>query len=414
MNRAAIQIKVGLDFGSGIQPVGRLAHRDNLFYFEFDKPFIEKEIEISPYHFPLKRGLIELPRRPFEGLAGVFSDSLPDGWGRMLFDRMARSQGMLPGEVSVLDRLIYVGLYGMGALVYEPDYSTSERTEPVNLDQLATWAERVVDGSSVEVLSELLAINGSSAGARPKALVGLDGKREKIIHGTRDLSQEFDHWLVKFPNSQDGNDAGAIEFVYAEMAKEAGLTIPETHLFPSDKGRGFFAVKRFDRDGKNRLHMHTAAGLLHSDFRFPSLDYKDLLNLTGALTKDVREIERMYRMAVFNVMAYNRDDHAKNFSFLMNERGEWKLSPSYDITFSNGPGGEQSTMVMGEGKNLTSQHLTDLGLTAGLSRKFVDTVLAHTREALKLWPRLSRELGVKKNEHTADCQKVGCNGCPLG
>jgi len=396
MKQLVTEIKVGLDFGNGIQPVGRLARRSTTIYFEYDSEFIDSGLEISPFRLPLRPGVIELLQRPFEGLSGVFSDSLPDGWGRLLFDRMMRTQGILLSDISPLDRLAYVGLHGMGALVYEPDNSPSDNNELINLDHLATQTEQVLEGNSEEVIAELLALNGSSAGARPKALIGIDKTREKISHGAKRLGDDFEHWLVKFPNSQDGNDAGAIEYVYALMAKEAGILMPEVHLFSSKKGNGYFAVKRFDRDRSKRLHMHTVAGLTHSDFRLPSLDYEDLLNLTGALTKDIREVEKIYRLAVFNVMAHNQDDHAKNFSFLMNEIGEWKLSPAYDLTFSSGAGGEQSTMVMGVGKNPTTKHLEKLGSELGLSKELIKNSIDQTREAVGLWSKLSKEYGVSQ------------------
>lgn len=390
------EVKVGLDFGHRIQPVGRLAVRDRIIYFEYDDDMMQKGIEISPFRLPLQKGVIELPARPFEGLAGVFSDSMPDGWGRLLFDRMARSQGILPVDISPLDRLAHVGIFGMGALVYEPDHSPADTHEWIDLDHLAMQTEEVLQGSSEEVIKELLALNGSSAGARPKALIGVDANRINIAYGAKRLEKGYEPWLVKFPNSLDGHDAGAIEYVYALMAKEAGVLMPEVHLFPSQKGAGYFAVKRFDRDGDNRLHMHTASGLLHSDFRTPALDYEDLLNLTGALTKDIREVEKMYRLAVFNVLSHNRDDHAKNFSFLMDEHGEWRLAPAYDLTFSSGPNGEQSTMVMGEGKNPTVSHLVKLGLEAGLSKKFIDEVIGQTKYALDRWKYLSKDHNVTK------------------
>ncbi len=391
------EIKAGLNFGSGIQNVGRLAIRDGILYFQYDEEFLQANIEISPVKLPLQRGVIELPRDPFEGLAGVFNDSLPDGWGRLLFDRMLRSEGILPSDISPLDRLAYVGLHGMGALVYEPDQSPDYRNEMIDLDVLATQTKEVLEGDSEEVISELLALNGSSAGARPKALIGVNTDRTKIVYGTDQLSDGLEHWMVKFPNSQDGKDAGAIEYVYALMALDAGIKMPDVHLFPSQKGNAYFAVKRFDRDGNKRLHMHTVSGLVHSNFRLPSLDYEDLLALTGALTKDIREVEKMFRLAVFNVMAHNRDDHAKNFSFLMNEFGEWKLSPAYDLTFSSGPGGEQSTMVMGEGQNITTKHLTKLGLEAKLSKEFIENVIEQTRSALSKWSALSKEFGVSQS-----------------
>jgi serine/threonine-protein kinase HipA len=397
MKIAIKEIKVGLNFGSGIQPVGRLAIRDGIIYFQYDEEFLQSNLEISPIRLPLQRGVIELPRDPFEGLAGVFNDSLPDGWGRLLFDRMLRSQGVSSSDISSLDRLAYVGLHGMGALIYEPDQSPDSSNEMIDLDVLATQTEDVLQGDSEEVITELLALNGSSAGARPKALIGVDAERKNISYGANLLGDDFDPWMVKFPNSLDGKDAGAIEYVYALMAVDAGIKMPEVHLFPSKKGGGYFAVKRFDREGNKRLHMHTVSGLVHSNFRFPSLDYEDLLSLTGVLTKDIREVEKMFRLAVFNVMAHNKDDHAKNFSFLMNEFGEWKLSPAYDLTFSSGPGGEQSTMVMGEGRNITVKHLTKLGRDAKLSKEFVDNVIEQTSSALNKWSNLSKDFGVGKS-----------------
>lgn len=397
MRQPIAEVKVGLDFGSKIQTVGRLAIRDHIIYFEYNDEFVQKGVEISPFRLQLKKGVIELPRQPFEGLAGVFSDSLPDGWGRLLFDRMARSKGILPANISPLDRLANVGLFGLGALIYEPDTSPTNDYELIDLDHLAMQTEEVLQGGSQEVIKELLALNGSSAGARPKALIGVNVDRSTISYGAKNLDEGFEPWLVKFPNTQDGSDSGAIEYVYALMAKEAGVLMPEVHLFPSQKGAGHFAVKRFDRDGNKRLHMHTASGLLHSDFRVPSLDYEDLLNLTGALTKDIQEVEKMYRLAIFNVLSHNRDDHAKNFSFLMDEHGEWKLAPAYDLTFSSGPNGEQSTMVKGEGRNPSINHLVKLGVEAGLSKKLIDEAIEQTKSALDQWRYLSKEFNVSKD-----------------
>ncbi|EHQ42778.1 type II toxin-antitoxin system HipA family toxin [Myroides odoratus] len=396
MRESVREIKVGIDFGNEVEPVGRLAQRDAIVYFEYDDTFLSKSIELSPFRLPLQSGLIELPAKPFEGLAGVFADSLPDGWGRLLFDRMMRKDGILPAAITVLDRLAYVGEYGMGALVYEPDKSPFSEENEIDLDYLADQTKQVLEGESELVIKELLALNGSSAGARPKALIGVDEKRETIVHGAKQLTPNFEHWLVKFPNTQDGNDAGAIEYVYALMANQAGILMPDVHLFPSDKGSGYFAVKRFDRERNERFHLHTVAGLTHSDFRFPSLDYEDLIALTRSLTQDHREVEKMYRLAVFNVMVHNRDDHAKNFSFLMNSKGQWSMTPAYDLTFSSGPGGEHSTMVMGEGKNPTVNHLRKLGLNMGLSKELVDSILEQTKEAIVSWRKLASEYGVSK------------------
>lgn len=388
------EINVGLNFGQGDIPVGRLASRDHQIYFEYDRAFIERGLEISPVRLPLKTGLIRFDPTPFEGLGGVFNDSLPDGWGRLLFDRFVRSQGMVPMEVSPLDRLAHVGRHGMGALVYEPDHSPTLGQNEISLDQLAGQAQEVLDGASDQVLAQLMALNGSSAGARPKALIGVSEARDRIIHGVATVPEGFTQWIVKFPNNQDGLDSGAIEYVYARMAQDAGISMPQSHLFPAQNGPGYFAVQRFDRCGIRRLHMHTACGLLHSDFRTPSLDYEDLIALTGSLTRDMREVEKLYRLAVFNVLAHNRDDHAKNFSFLMDEVGQWTLSPAYDLTFSSGPSGEQSTMVLGEGRTPSVQHLRKLGEAAKIPKPRIQEILDQTQSSLTKWPEWATPYGV--------------------
>lgn len=398
MNRilSVKEVKVGIDFGGGVAAIGRLAIHKGDIYFEYCQNFIDQGLEISPRYLPLKSGLIRFDKNLFEGLPGVFNDSLPDGWGRLLFDRFALSQDVLPAEISPLDRLASVGQQGMGALVYEPDYSIDKTQDDICLNILATQAQDVLDGVSDDVLEVLMALNGSSAGARPKALIGVSDLRDHIIFGSYDLRDGYTPWMVKFPNSQDGRDAGAIEYIYALMAKEAGIEMPDVHLFPAQKGAGYFATKRFDRDDKRRYHMHSACGLLHADFRAPSLDYRDLIALTYRLTRDAREGEKIYRLAVFNVLAHNRDDHAKNFSFLMDQNGEWKLSPAYDLTFSSGPGGEQSTMVMGEGRNPSVEHLLTLGEKVGIAKSCIDDIIAATKSSLAKWQYLANTYGVSQ------------------
>lgn len=409
MNRLSSvkEIKVSLDFGQSAIPVGRLALRDHIIYFAYEASFIEQGMDISPFILPLKPGLTSFDNSLFEGLPGLFNDSLPDGWGRLLFDRLAQSQGGLSSEVSPLDRLAYVGKTGMGALVYEPEVIINRENGAINLDSIAQQALEVLKGSSEEVLQELLTLNGSSAGARPKALIGVSVNRKKIIHGNYKLANGYDPWLVKFPNSLDGLDAGAIEYVYALMAKEAGIEMPPVHLFPAFQGPGYFAAKRFDRDKDKRVHMHSACGLLHADFRLPSLDYENLIGLTLQLTRDMREVEKMFRLAVFNVLTYNRDDHSKNFSFLMDECGQWKLSPAYDLTFSSGPGGEQSTMVMGEGKNPGVEHLIKLGEEAKLSKSHIKVIIEQTQASVANWPTLARHYGVTKAKTNVIAQRLG-------
>ena len=388
------EVKVGINFGDGVIPVGRLAMGNRKIYFEYDRDFISRKLEISPLRLPLKAGVFSFECFLFEGLPGVLNDSLADGWGRLLFDRFALSKGVMASEITALDRLAYVGQNGMGALVYEPDYSIVTTDDPICLDKMAEETRMILEGLSNDVLEKILVLNGSSAGARPKALIGINEKRDHLIYGTHDLPPGYTPWIVKFVMSKERLDAGAIEYVYALMAKEADIIVPNVHLFDSQKCPGYFAVQRFDRQGHKRYHMHTACGLLHSDYRAPSLDYRDLLVLTGALTQDVREVEKMYRLAVFNVLAHNRDDHSKNFSFLMDKDGQWKVSPAYDLTFSSGPYGEQSTLVAGEGRNPTIEHLIKLGLFGSLKKDRIHEIIDQTRESLSKWTNLAKANGV--------------------
>ena len=390
------EIKIGINFGENTLPVGRLASRNRKIYFEFDASFLARGLNISPLELPFQASVQTFDPHLFEGLPGVFNDSLADGWGRLLLDRLLRTKNILRAEISPLDRLAHVGFTGIGALVYEPDYDADNVSESINLDVLSAHTQEVLEGEAEDVLEELLGLNGSSTGARPKALIGIDNTRTNIIHGKHALADDFQYWLVKFANSMDGNDAGAIEYVYSMIAKEAGLTMTETHLFPSSQGAGYFSTQRFDRNEEQRFHTHTACGLLHSDFRTPSLDYEDLLSLTQVLTRDVREVEKMFRLAVFNVLSHNRDDHSKNFTFLMDENGEWKLSPAYDLTFSSGPRGEQSTMVMGEGQNPTLEHLVKLGEGAKIDRTKITRIIEQTGHALNQWEILAKEYGVSQ------------------
>lgn len=388
-------VHVTIQFHEPDISVGRLAARDGRIYFEYAPDFLQSGLTISPFHLPLQAGVQSFSNALFEGLPGVFNDSLPDGWGRLLLDRALRAHGFTPETLTALDRLTHVGQSGMGALCYEPDQSEKGIQDLFNLDQLMTDSQQVLAGNGTEVVEELLALTGSSAGARPKALIGVNPDKSEIVHGVRDLPETFTHWIVKFATTRDGRDSGAIEYVYAQLAKSAGVEMAKTHLFPSKTGAGFFATQRFDRRNNERLHMHTACGLLHADFRVPSLDYQDLIKATYALTKDTREVEKMFRLAVFNVLAHNRDDHSKNFAFLMDEIGDWKCAPAYDLTFSFGPQGEQSTMVMGEGKTPNTEHLVALGKVAGLKPTVINACIDQTRSALAQWKPLARAAGVQ-------------------
>lgn len=378
-----------------IQTVGRLAWRDRQAWMEYDRDFLQSGLELSPLHHGTRPGL-HTPHDigVFEGLHGVFNDSLPDGWGRLLLDRRARQIGIEPATLTPLDRLACVGDQGIGALSYAPATNVWDETAPLlDLDKLAADARLVLEGAVGDVISELGQAGGSPGGARPKALIAIN-EEEHAIHGSRNIPGGYVPWLVKFAGADDPEDIALIERAYALMAQAAGVAMPPTRLLPGAQGRSYFAARRFDRDGPRRHHVHSASGLLYADIRLPSLDYQDLIALTRYVTRDQRECRAMFTLAVFNVLAHNRDDHARQFSFIMARDGNWRLAPAYDLTFAPGPGGEHSTAVLGLGKDITRDHLLALGKKADLSETEAGRIVDQVMQATTDWERYARDCDV--------------------
>jgi serine/threonine-protein kinase HipA len=345
--------------------VGRLALNDRKIYFEYDNSFLSTGIELSPYKLPLKSGVFSDRDNIFDGLYGVFSDSLPDGWGKLLMDRHLMSQGISLKDIGPLDRLILIGKYGVGALSYEPIMNENMTSEKIiDLDILASSSLEILKGTSANNIETLILNNGSSAGARPKMMIQINKKNE-ILSSNQELQQGFEHYMVKFPSSTDNMNIGKLEYIYSLMAKDAKVQMTDTKLLHG-KNNSYFSIKRFDRNKDEKVHIHSLCGMIHSDFRIPSVDYDDILSLTFHLTKDINEVIKVYRVAVFNLLTHNRDDHAKNFSFLLDYNNNWKFAPAYDLTFSYGPGGEHSTTYLNEGRNPSGIHLEKLAIKHGI------------------------------------------------
>ena len=237
--------------------------------------------------------------------------------------------------------------------------------------------------------------NGSSGGARPKIVALVSADKKRVLPGTR-AAKGFEPWIIKFSCALDGRHAGAVEYIYSLMARKAGIEMPETYLFPSKISPGHFGVRRFDRLSGQKIHVHSACGLLHADYRQSTLDYEGLVRLTALLTKDIRETARMVRLMIYNVKAGNRDDHSRNFSFLLDSSGEWKLSPAYDLTPSGGVNGEQTAMVNGKGRGITNSDLLAVAAKAGLPATAAREMIERTEDALSEYPSLCKQFGIKK------------------
>lgn len=329
--------------------VGRMVlSPQRLCVFEYDAEFLANGFSISPFYLPLRSGVFTAQSDPFGGLFGIFNDSLPDGWGNLLIDRYLISKEVVPGTLSVIDRLSIVGSSGMGALDYMPDNSIKSSGDIVDINTLAYEINQIV--SDVEFTGDLDVLvekGGSSGGARPKVLINIDNKP----------------WIVKFRSAYDPKEIGEIEYKYSLVAKKCSIEMPETMLL---EGK-YFGVQRFDRVKNRRIHMHTASGLLYASHRYPSLDYIDLIKATLALTKNMEEAFRLFRLMVFNILTGNMDDHAKNFSFIY-EKGNWMLSPAYDLVLSTGFNGNHSTTIAGNGKP-TKENIFDVVKQCGLKYK---------------------------------------------
>lgn len=389
-------INIFLNINGQKLSVGRLLRKDQHNYFQYTPEFIATGVQISPFHLPLNNLVNKAPDKPFGGLHGVFADSVPDGWGLLLMDRFLRQRGINVSDVTPLDRLLYIGSTGMGALTYEPDHSEPSSYNNLDLSKLSNEAAEVYAGKQEDILPELLRAGGSPGGARPKVVVGI--KDDQIISGEQDLPEDYQAWIIKFHAIDDYE--GLIEEAYARMIRLAHINMPETQLMTAN-GKQYFAVKRFDRVNNQRQHVHSLAGLSHANFRMPDFDYEKLIRVTLILTRNSGDAKQVYRQMVFNILANNQDDHTKNFSFVMDSNGVWRLSPAYDITFNRCHGGEQSMSVDGYGKNIPVSVFFKLGALCGLDEIGVRQIFSETFEALSHWTVLAGELGVDafhKNE----------------
>lgn len=368
-----MRVRVFLNHLGSRLPVGILAQAERGILFEYHPDFLERGIPLSPYMLPLRPGAFFDDKQTFDGLFGVFNDSLPDGWGLLLLDRLLAKKGRSLAQVSPLERLTLVGSNALGALEYEPDASPDKEETSFDLDTLAEESRHILKEREYhgEYLDDLLQLNGSLAGARPKIMLSIP-----------DEDGTLQPWIIKFRALEDREDAGLVEYQHSLAARLAGLDMPETRLFPSKNGEGYFGIRRFDRRDGRKIHTHTACGLLHASHRFPSLDYENLIRLTANLTQTKRDVERMVLLMIFNVKAGNRDDHSKNFSFCLDAEQRWHLSPAYDLTPCTGINGEHCSTVNGKGRDITDADLIKAASVGGVCRRKVKDMIGQVMEAL--------------------------------
>lgn len=332
-----------------------------LIMFEFSQQALDKGLELSTIAMPLQGSRLRRDFPPHQlGLPGPVYDALPDGWGMLLMDRLFRLRGLNAARIGALERLTCIGNSAMGAMSFVPSQSgLVSPDDNITLEQLAFEVREVLDGEGGEFLQRLLQMGGSPQGARPKALLWRDTGNGRFFTSE---GEGRDAWLVKFPAQYEHPEVCAIEAVYSLCLRACGIATPETDWFELPGGLAAFATKRFDRQNGVRVPMQSLAALTGADYRVPgALDYTSFLRATHLCTNDIRQKALAFERVVFNVIFNNRDDHPKNFAYLMSPTGQWQLAPAYDVTWCEGPGGYHQMDVMGEALDISREQLIVLG-----------------------------------------------------
>ena len=321
--------------------VGWLDDSTGALLFQYDGAWLRGGIELSPFYLPLQEGVQPL-KGPFEGgLAGLFADSLPDHWGRSIMDRRLREAGINPASVSVLKRLAMVGSGGFGALSYQPAES-EDAYEFQTLDEAVRFSRNVLRLNAESLPgSKVMQQAGSNPGGRyPKLCVGWQPETGDLVVGTQCYPEGFIPCLLKLDladdRSQGENGPCRQEHDLLGHAERCGIAVPNRWLLATEEADGckgeHLLLQRFDREPGERVHLHSFSGIAHKLPVRYGTSYEELLRVVSALTGDQRQVDEMFRRAVFNVVFGNRDDHVRNHAFLMQDSGQWQLSPAYDLT----------------------------------------------------------------------------------
>lgn len=373
-------------------PLGALADDGSSLLFEYSAPALTQRLELSPLHLRLRAEAYGAFPDFQLRLPGLVADSLPDGWGLLLMDRLFRQQGLRhPGP---LDRLAFIGDRAMGALRFIPAADAGAPPPDWTLLALAQESARVLAGEASDALRALAVAGGSPQGARPKVLVQYDPATRRVsTHGDAPGSP----WLVKFPAQDEHKEVCAVERLYAVLARNCGLDMPDSAHFDLSRKLAAFAVARFDREAESRVPVHSLAGLLHVDFRLPgSTDYTAWLRATRLLTRDEREVRKAYARAVFNVMFHNRDDHPKNLAWRLGRDRRWRLAPAFDLSFSEGPRGQHHMDVCGEAGAVTRGHLLRLATEGGVAILEAEAVIDRMAEQAGRFGRLATDSALRR------------------
>ncbi len=394
--------------------------------FQYDPTFATSSIELSPITMPLSNRIYSFPSLPgdtFHGLPGLLADSLPDRFGNMLIDAWLATQGRQPGSLNAVERLCYTGSRGMGALEFVPAEGPKPNTsDTIQVDKLVELASEILSqrgqlqGSLSEdnrqgALADILRVGTSAGGARAKAVIAWNQITQEVRSGQIDADSGFEYWLIKFDGVSGNKDKeledpegyGAIEYAYYLMATAAGINMNPCRLM-EEGGRRHFMTKRFDReDNGEKLHMQSLGALAHLDFNAAGAhSYEQAFVAIRRLDMRMAEIEEQFRRMLFNVVGRNQDDHVKNIAFLMDQSGDWHLSPAFDVTYSYNPAGawtaQHQMSINGKRAGFVRDDFRASAKSAQLKRGRSESMLDEVISAVDRWEEFAAEAGVAESQ----------------
>lgn len=387
----------------------------NIAQFEYADGFVGSGIEPSPILMPVRAGRVysfsDTGGETFKGLPGLIADSLPDTYGRALFDRWLALTGRRCGNV--VETLCFLGKRCMGALEFEPamdaPYGRDVRIELDSLVEVASeaLAEKEEFGANLEVdkkaaIAEIVRLGTSAGGQRAKAIIAYNDTTGEVRSGQIDAPDGFDYYLIKLDGVtaeagfRDTQNFGRLEYSFSRLVKNCGIEMSECRLI-EENGRAHFLTKRFDRFDGGKIHMQTLCGIAHYDYRMPRyFSYEQAFNIMRALRLPYSQAQEMFRRMVFNVVVRNQDDHTKNISFLMDKTGKWRLSPAYDMGYAYNPGGgwtsQHQMSINGKFDNITRDDLMEFAKRNNI--KDAGLIIDMVIECASRWPTVARECEV--------------------
>jgi serine/threonine-protein kinase HipA len=400
MKVANHRLQVHLDFGLGAPP---LLLGECLWYaskkvaaFEWSQQAMEVGFKLSPLHMPLRKGLFLAEPTPFGGLHGLLSDSIPDGFGLRLMNKSLVTAGHSLASITPVQRLAWVGTRGLGALTYTPALYAEEPRALIDIADLGVHAAKADVENFTDIPEAAIKAGGSAHGARPKFWAAVHKDGQKIILGdSPEIPTDFSACLVKFAPAKGDRNEPFYEAACLALANKYGVDAATARVLHHPTGVAL-AVDRFDRiAGGARKVVQSLAALLNDDFRFSKLDYFHLFQVSKALS-DAPESERIYRQACFNVALSMRDDHSKNFAFCMDQQGQWKLSPAFDLCPNEGPSGWQTMTVSDVGDHIDRSCLLKFAQKMGLPPAIANDGIDRALSAASEFEALALSLGSQK------------------